>query len=433
MLEVTAPGGGTAAVTETQVPFAEAAKHIADGTERVWHRGAFAIFKSDPHANYYVQVLRKRKKESLYTEAVSNNNLQMQWQLGREQERLLMQMSWLPPDAESSNFHRELPIASGSDLSDLSEMLYQTLVSVYGFADGSDLRITIEEGAFGPAGDAKEPSHANSVRTRPVPAKKSKTWIESWWAYQLVVGVGTLIAIFLPKLLTSDPQAGKFVTAARELVAEYWWVALGLLLSVVVYRVRPWRLVGWHLDRFQQFTVALVVGIGVMQLVVASAPPTQRKPGDQFVVSGYAISVTAAELSLVEKGTPAWDASASSDVRTPAQIAAGDFGYGLGRGVGQAISGGGREEKNYDAWLAVYMTFSVRSDSRPSTPDVEVTLRDEKGYAYGAAERPYKSFGYGPMRPSQLYSERVLFRVFSDARLFVMKIGSNEIAVEPRR
>lgn len=169
----------------------------------------------------------------------------------------------------------------------------------------------------------------------------------------------------------------------------------------------------------------------VLVLAACEAPVMERQVGSPFVIGDLTLTVTGTEHSLLEQGPPpCWDSSQSSDKRPGSVQAAGAFGYGLGQGLAEALTGS-RGDKDFDAWLAIYVTFKVAPQARPQTPDLRIELSDTKGTRYGATPDPLKSYGQSPMRPGETYRERVLFKVYSDAKQFDATIGSNHLTLEP--
>lgn len=202
-------------------------ERIRTAITRVLIKGGFAVFACSD--DYYVQVLR-RADGTLIGEAVGNKNLRAPLRLTGEQEDKLTKMGWLPPDPESSNFHRRWADASSLDPSVPSQVLGQTLHDVYGWKDPGPLRISTDEEsrADGNRGDRNQTQRA---------------WVNGW-------GASTIVGVALALITQVQSERG------RRLIEQYWWLLLGLVLWVITYEALE-RLHAWHLIADEQHAISL--------------------------------------------------------------------------------------------------------------------------------------------------------------------------------
>ena len=120
-------------------------RHVGDLRE-------YVIFTSDPERGYYIQAVGHDKEGSivLHAEAVSDEFLEPQDQLGRSGADTLRGLGWQDPSSESKsledppNWWREFVIASAEDVDGIAETLLATLRDAYGY-EGSELDVELGE------------------------------------------------------------------------------------------------------------------------------------------------------------------------------------------------------------------------------------------------------------------------------------------------
>jgi hypothetical protein len=105
--------------------------------------GNFVTFIADEEKNYYVQATGEKEGDTIYTEAVSNNSLNLEFRLNDTKINLLKRIGWLEPKGGEGNFYKDWSITWDDDRKKVAEFLFRTLEEVYGLSANDELAADI--------------------------------------------------------------------------------------------------------------------------------------------------------------------------------------------------------------------------------------------------------------------------------------------------
>jgi len=146
---ITSLGGlrGVASVmpSESTVTILENARLIAELlriAQEVTFGNAVYIFEGGDLSEYYVQFNLMRDSSQLYAEAVGNENLSEETQLGDEQISILKEFGWQEPRADSAgNYWQTWQAFSNRDRAAVAATVMNTFLDVYGHPWGEHIQI----------------------------------------------------------------------------------------------------------------------------------------------------------------------------------------------------------------------------------------------------------------------------------------------------
>ncbi|MBI4862690.1 MAG: hypothetical protein HY815_20880 [Candidatus Riflebacteria bacterium] len=121
-------------------------ERIAEALRRIMTEGGegnFAIMTADERRNYYIQFASECGSTSLFGEAVSNESLTTGNALGPRQEQRLEELSWLPPEDNCTNYHREWTEDHDDGVRALAGTVMQTFREVYGIPPEQPIEIEL--------------------------------------------------------------------------------------------------------------------------------------------------------------------------------------------------------------------------------------------------------------------------------------------------
>lgn len=177
-------------------------------------------------------------------------------------------------------------------------------------------------------------------------------------------------------------------------------------------------------DQGQQFSTTGAVMVQPAQKrhsgLTRSVTPFDTQP---VVVNGIRVRLIGAEFGAEDKvGIGMALGAKTSDDRDFLEA----FASGFGRGLAQGMTGQTEELKKRDAELALY--FEMRVDAEGNSPrdakvaDVPVEVLDDQGAAGIEVSRTY---GWGPMKPGEVYVEMLKVAVYSDSKRFFVRVGGD--------
>lgn len=109
-------------------------------------RRDFLIVTSDAVRNYYVQFPHpgQRSPESIYCEAVADEWLKPEHQLGEAGAAHMRALGWSEPTRRSRNWSRKFQLRDDSDFATIAATLVETLSAVYGY-EGGPLEVRVAD------------------------------------------------------------------------------------------------------------------------------------------------------------------------------------------------------------------------------------------------------------------------------------------------